>query len=247
MKNKTKKKMKKSKSDQKVVKPRKDETKAEIMDRGTLKAMASQLQSAGIAIKVMKNDTDEQLQRKVNDALQALPSAEVMKKLETVDPNKLVSVLGRDCIGLFVDFSDVSCVRCADAAGCVTAFIKNVSNPPDLGRAMPDGVAAKSEARSTIPPVTKYDPSRLVFVRDVKNPNPKGDDLHDTIQKVLDDQPDTLGELRKIVELEFDLDSDGDFMKFVTALRDPKEGVLKLDVDLSETNKVELRKAGYDV
>lgn len=218
------------------------------MDRATLKGIAGQLKSAGTDIKVLKSDSDEDLLRKVNDALHKLPSADVIKKLETVDPNKLVSVLNRDCIGLFIDLADLSCTNCADAVSCVSAFIKNVRGMPDLQRAMPDAPAPAAAAPAKgITPVTRYEPKRLVFVRDVPNPNPKGDDYHDTFQRVLDEQPSTLKELRGIVEREFELESNADFMNFVTTMRDPGEGIIKLDVDLSEENKAELREAGYEI
>jgi hypothetical protein len=229
----------------KVAKKKPEET----MDRATLKGIAGQLKGAGADIKVLKSDTDEALQRKVNDALQRLPSADVLKKLESIDPNRLTNVLKRDCLGIFVDFSDVSCVRCPDAVGCVSKFIGNLK----------DGMASVQDAVATVgdkkpepkaepaTAVTRYEPKRLVFIRDRPNPNTKGDDYYDTIQRVLDDQPENLGELRAIVEQDFDLDGDGDFMKFVTALRDPKEGIIKLDVDLSDADKVALRKAGYKV
>lgn len=92
-----------------------------------------------------------------------------------------------------------------------------------------------------------YDPNAFVFVRDVKNPNPAGDDYHDTLQAILDEQPETMGELREIIERDFDLDSDGDFMKFVTSLRDPPEGIISLVEDLTEEHLTELRAGGVDV
>lgn len=217
------------------------------MDRAALKSIAAQLKGAGSEIKVLKTDTDEQIQVKVNAALQKLPSSEVIRKLESVDPNKLVTVLGRDCMGLFIDLSDVSCVRCADASSCVAAFIKNVKGFPDLQKAAVDEVKAPARITNTVVPATRYTPDRLVFVRDVPNPNPEGDDYHDTFARVLSEQPETLKELRAIVEDDFDLDNDGDFMKFVTTMRDPKEGIIKLDVDLSEPDKKALREAGYEV
>lgn len=218
----------------------------EIMDRATLKEIA-----ANVQVKVLKSDSDADLQRKINDAIQKLPSGTVLKQLESIDPVKLTTVLKRDCIGIFVDFSDISCIRCADAKQCVRQFVDNLRD----GMSAVKGAAAADEAevepkpssQSKLTPVTRYDPKRAMWVRDVKNPNPKTDDYYDMIQRVLDTQPETLGQLRTIVEQEFDLDGDGDFMKFVTALRDPKEGVIKLDCDLSEQDKNALRKAGYDV
>ncbi|HEY8924581.1 MAG TPA: hypothetical protein VIU64_09380 [Polyangia bacterium] len=222
----------------------------ETMDRAALKGVATQLKGAGVDIKVLKGDSDEVVQRKVNEALQRLPSEEVLKKLEAVDPNKLVSVLKLDCLGVFIDLSDVSCVRCRDASSCVTKFIANVKNGfRHLDRAIADDgkVEAGPKATTKVTAVTRYDAKRAVYVRDVPNPNPKGDDYHDSIQRILDETPDTLGELRAILEDDFDFDGDGDFMRFVTALRDPGEGVIKLDVDLSEEDKAALKAAGYDI
>lgn len=221
----------------------------EIMDRAALKAIASQLKEAGSEIRVLKSDTDADLQKKVNAELQKLPSAEVIKKLEAVEPEKLVQVLKKDCFGIFIDLSDVSCVRCKDNKSCATQFIKNLKG----GMTVVHGAEAekveekKPEKKAKLTPVSRFAEDRLVFVRDVENPNPKDDDYHDTIEAILEEQPSTLGELREIVERDFEGVTDGDFMKFVTALRDPGEGVIRLDVDLSEKNKKQLREAGVDI
>lgn len=257
MKTKTKgKKNSKSKKKTNAAKPNAAKSKAtkkkteETMDRATLKGIASQLKGAGSDIKVLKADTDEVLQKKVNNALQQLPSAEVVKKLESIDPNKLLNVLKRDCLGIFVDLSDVSCVSCKDVSQCVAKFIANLKGGMagvEAAMVVEEKPAPKAEAAAKLTAVTRYEPKRLVFVRDRSNPNPKGDDYHDTLQRVLDEQPENLIELRRIIEEDFDFDGDADFMKFVTALRDPKEGIIKLDVDLTESNKAELREAGYKV
>ncbi len=222
----------------------------ETMDRTALKVIASQLKEMGSDIKVLKSDTDEQLQKKVNEQLQKMPKDDVLKKLETIVPDKLVTVLKRDCIGIFIDLSDVSCVKCKDAGKCASLFLQNLKGGfTDLTKALPEKKAEEKPAveKVKLKPVSRYEEDRLVFVRDVKNPNAEGDQLYDTLQAVLKEEPSTLGELREIVERDFDLDSDGDFMKFVTTMRDPIEGVIKLDVDLSEKNKKELREAGVDV
>lgn len=247
---KTKNDVKKSSSSSKVTKSSKSTKKPEeTMDRPTLIGIARLLKGAGSDVKAFKSDSDEALQKKVNDAIHRLPTPEVIKQLEAIDPNKLVNVLKRDCIGIFVDFSDVACVRCPDAKACVTAFVGNLKGGfARLGEIASDKpAAAPATSKPGVVPVTRFEADRRVFIRDVENPNPEGDDYHDTIQRVLDEQPENMAELRAIVEQDFDFDGDGDFMKFVTALRDPKEGVVKLDVDLSDKDKVTLRKAGYDV
>jgi len=223
--------------------------KEETMDRSALKVIASQLKEMGSDIKVLKTDTDDQLQKKVNEQLQKMPKDEVLKKLETIVPDKLVQVLKRDCIGVFIDLADVSCIKCKDSAKCASLFLQNLKGGfTDLTKALPDKVVEeKVVEKAKLKPASRYEADRLVFVRDVKNPNTKGDDLYDTLQAVLDEEPTTLAELREIVERDFDLDSDGDFMKFVTAMRDPVEGVIKLDVDLSEKHKKQLREAGIDI
>lgn len=228
----------------------KQEKEVETMDRPALKVIVSQLQEMGSDIKVFKSDTDEALQKKVNEALKALPPPSVMQKLESIVPEKLITVLKKDCIGIFIDLSDISCVRCKDVGTCARQFLSNVKGEfGDIAKALPEAkTEEKPKAEKTkIKAVTRYEEGRLVFVRDVKNPNPEGDPYHDTLQAVLDEQPETLGELRAIVERDFDIESDGDFMKFVTSMRDPAEGVIKLDVDLSEKNKAELRKAGVEI
>lgn len=226
-----------------------DKQPEEVMDRPTLISIARLLQGAGSEVKALKRDTDAELQKKLNEALQRLPSAEVVKQLEAIDPNKLVNELKLSCLGIFIDLSDVSCVHCPDAGTCAKKFIENIQGGfSHVKAAAGKPEAAKPDApKPSITPVTRYEASRAVFVRDVKNPNPKGDDYHDTIQRVLDEHPETLGELRAILEDDFDFDGDGDLMKFVTALRDPKEGVIKLDVDLSDADKAALREAGYKV
>lgn len=218
------------------------------IERPVLISIARLLKGAGSAVKAFKDDSDSILQKKLGEALQQLPPGEVTKRLEAIDPGKLVSDLKQDCLGIFIDFSDVSCVLCADVKACATKFIGNISGKFTFVKdVLVEAPVDKPSAKRVIIPVTKYDAKRLVFVLDVKNPNPKDHDLHDTIQRVIDDQPENLGQLREIVEDEFDLDGDGDFMKFVTALRDPDEGVIRLDCDLSEENKAALREAGYSI
>ena len=220
----------------------------ETMDRSSLKAVVSQLKDMGSDIKVFKSDTDEGLQKKVNEALQKLPKPDMLKKLETIVPEKLVQVLKRDCIGIFIDLSDVSCVRCPENGLCAKTFINNLRGGlNDIDAALPSPPVEKKAAKAAITPVTRYEAERLVFVRDQPNPNPQGDAYHDTFQAVLDEQPESMSELRAIVERDFEIENDGDFMKFVTTMRDPKEGLIYLDVDLSDDHKKALRKAGYDV
>ena len=222
--------------------------KEETMDRAALKVVAAQLKEMGSDVKVLKSDTDEALQKKVNEALQKLPTSDMMKKLESIVPEKLVSVLKRDCIGIFIDLSDVSCVRCPEAAACAKQFISNLKGGlKAVDAALAEPPAEKKKAKASITPVTRYEGERLVFTRDMPNPNPEGDPYHDTFDAVLEEMPDTLAELRAIVERDFDIDSDADFMKLVTSMRDPKEGIVMLDVDLSDGHKTALRAAGYDV
>jgi hypothetical protein len=229
-------------------KPATKRTKEETMDRNSLKVVASQLKDMGSDIKVMKSDSDADLQKKVNEALQKLPPPVVLKKLESIAPEKLVSVLKRDCIGIFIDLADVSCVRCPDAASCAKQFLNNVkAGFPDVEKAAADPVVEKTVAKAAITPVSRYEADRMVFMRDRPNPNPKNDPYFDTIEAILKEEPSTLSELREIVERDFDIESDGDFMKFVTAMRDPKEGIIKLDVDLSKKDKKALREAGLDI
>jgi hypothetical protein len=228
----------------------------ETMDRKALKVIVAQLKDAGEDIRVLKSDTDAALQKKVNEALQKLPTPEMLKKLESVSPEQLVSVLKKDCLGIFIDLGDVSCVRCKDVTACARDFIQSLKGGMKVvdkvlvdvegdAKKKGDAVAVKN-AKVKRAPVTRYEPGRLVFVRDVPNPN-KGDDYEETVQAVLDEMPSDLAELREIVEREFTLDNDGDFMKFVTSMRDPDDGVIQLDVDLSEKDKEQLRKAGVEI
>lgn len=124
-------------------------------------------------------------------------------------------------------------------------------SPADSAEGVRDRKKIEKAGASRTRPAKKansaYDPKALVFVLDVPNPNPVGDDFYDTLQAVLDEQPNTLGELREIIERDFEVDSDSDFMKFVTRMRDVTEGILKLSEDLSEENLRELRAGGVDV
>jgi hypothetical protein len=232
----------------KPTKPAKKVEPEETMDRKSLKSIVTHLKDAGVDIKVLKSDTDDALQKKVAEALQKLPPSDLIKKLEGLSPEKLLTVLKQDCLGIFIDLSDVSCVRCKDAVSCAKQFIGNLKGGfKNVQGATAEPPKEKAAAKLTVIAVTKYKPSRLVFVRDRPNPNKKGSDYYDTIAAILKEEPSTLEELREIVERDFDIDSDLDFMKFVTAVRDPAEGVVKLDVDLSENDKKSLREAGYDV
>lgn len=231
-------------------KPAKVEKKAEVetMERSALKAVASQLKDMGSDIKVLKSDSDEALQKKVNEALQKLPTGDLLKKLETIVPDKLVNVLKRDCIGIFIDLSDVSCNRCKDNAQCAKLFITNLKGGlVEVDKALPDAEKAAVKPVAKLVPVTRFKSTRAVFVRDVPNPNPPDHPFHDTIARILDKQPDTLEQLRAILEEDFEIESDGDFMKTVTDLRDPAEGVIKLVEDLTDKDKKALVDAGYEL
>ena len=246
----------KSKKPKKVnSKPKAKKTKVaakqpeETMDRKTLIGIARLLKGAGSEVKALKSDADLALQKKLNEAIQKLAPPDVIKLLESIDPGKLVNGLKQDCLGIFVDLSDVSCTHCPDVTACVGKFIGNLRGGFShvKGALGDDGPKPAAAAKQAVVPVTRYEAKRAVFIKDVPNPNPKGDDLHDTIRRVLKEQPETLGELREIMERDFDFDSDADFMTQVTAFRDPKDGVIKLDVDLSDADKEALRAAGYDV
>jgi hypothetical protein len=233
---------------------RKDES--DTMDRAALKSVAALLKDAGVDIKVLKGDADDVVQRKVNDALRELPDAEMIRKLESVDPNKMTKELKLGCLGVFIDLSDVSCSKCPDAVTCAGKFIANLKGGfrhLDAAVVTDSAAESKNQAKASEAtsagrkPVTRYQADRPLWVLDRPNPNKKGDDLHRTINRVLKEQPETLGELRAVVERDFDLDGDADFMKFVTTLRDPREGVIKLDVDLDAEDLAALRAAGYEV
>jgi hypothetical protein len=230
-----------------AAKPSKKEP--EIMERSNLKAMATHLKEAGVEIKVLKSDTDEQLQKKVNEAIQELPTGEILKKLESVSPDKLVSLLKRDCMGIFINLSDVSCVQCADNVSCVKQFVGNLKS--GFADIEPAAVGTKVEkpkqVKISVPPVSLYSPDRLVFVRDRPNPNEKTDDYYDTVAAILKEEPTTMSELRDIVARDFEIESNSEFMKFVTRLREPSDGIIKLVEDLSDKDKNNLREAGYDV
>ena len=239
-----------SKKPAKAKKPAKPSKKEpEIMERSDLKMMVTHLKEAGVEIKVLKSDTDEALQKKVNEAIQELPTGEILKKLESVSPDKLVSLLKRDCIGIFINLSDVSCVRCKDNVSCVKQFVGNLKDGFSALDVAAGGttVEKSKQVKISVPPVSRYKPERLVFVRERPNPNPVGHDYHDTIQAVLDEEPSTLSELRAIVDRDFEIESDSEFMKFVTRLREPVDGVIKLVEDLSDKDKASLKEAGYDV
>jgi hypothetical protein len=221
------------------------------MDRVALKAIASQIKDTGMGFKVLKSDTDDAIQKKVNEALQQIPSATVSAQLNDISPEKLTTVLKRDCFGIFIDFSDVSCVRCTDAQTCVREYLSNVSDEGSklisLRPAMAKGDAQKKEESppAVAPKKSKkitYEPDRVLFVTNMKNPNKKGTDEHVVLQAILDEVPGTMSELREIIARDF-IQTDKEFLTFLTTLRNV--GTIKLDVDLSDENKAELRAAGF--
>jgi predicted transcriptional regulator len=229
-----------------------NQKKVEIMDRAALKAIASQLKDAGSSIKVFKTDTDDALQLKVNESIQQIPSAVVSAQLNDISPVKLVTIK-RDCFGVFIDFSDVSCVRCTHAQTCVREYLNNISdakggNLVSLKLAMSTVDEQKQETPAAAAPKKQkkvtYEPDRYVFVKNMKNPNKKGTDEHAVLQAILDEVPGTMSELREIIARDFD-QTDKEFLTFLTALRDV--GTVKLDVDLTDENKAELRAAGFEI
>lgn len=247
MKKKAKKTAAKAKPAKKSSKAKPNKQPEETMDRKALKSVAAQLKEMGADLKVLKKDDDATLQRKVNAALHKMPSPELLTKLESIEPGKLVSVLKRDCLGIFIDLADPSCVRCTDSVQCATEYLKNLKGGlVQLKTAMPD--AKKPEVANDEEEETEvelgYEPKRSVFICNVKNPNKKGDDFYGTVQAILDEEPENMKQVRKIVEREFEQD-DNEFLETLMSLRD--EGVIKLDFDLSASDKKELRAAGYDV
>ena len=238
-------KAKKSKTKVKA-EPKKDHN---VMSRDELKKIAKQVKEAGSDLKVLKKDDDATLQRKVNEALHGLPSAEVVKKLESIDPDKLVNVLKKDCIGLFIDLADVSCRLCGDVQTCATRYLANLKG--DLG----------GYKRAEYPklPVVEWDPGARIFVLDVDNPLRKTDESYPVVQAVIDESPETLGELRKIFERDWEL-SDAEFVETLASFRDPDDGqvlkcipdltkddVQQLKGNLSKRDRKQLRKAGVTV
>jgi hypothetical protein len=239
------------------VKTKNKQEPKEIMDRTALKAIASQLKEAGADFKVLKIDTDDSLQKKVNEALHALPSAGVATQLDSIIPEKLQTVLKRDCLGVFIDLSDVSCVRCTHVQTCVRDYLSNLNGdkllalkPAMVGQVVEESKTVVKRASTSAADVPKkpakitYEPDRVLFVKNMKHPNPKKSAGYDTIQAILDEVPGTMSEMREIIDRDFE-QTDKEFITFLNSLREV--GMIKLVIDLSEENKAELRAAGFEI
>lgn len=242
------------------VKTKNKQEPKEIMDRTALKAIASQLKEAGADIKVLKIDTDDSLQKKVNEALHALPSADTTTQLDSIIPEKLQTVLKRDCLGVFIDLSDVSCIRCTHVQTCVRDYLSNLLNgdkllalkPAMAGSAVEElkkttkesSTSAAEPPKKAKPAKLTYEPDRVLFVKNMKHPNPKKSAGYDTIQAILDEVPGTMSEMREIIDRDFE-QTDKEFITFLNSLREV--GMIKLVIDLSEENKAELRAAGFEI
>lgn len=235
------------------------------MDRKSLKAMAYQLTEMGVEVKVLKSDDDAALQAKVSAALNSLPSPEVLQKLETIDPEKLAPVLKKDCLGLYIDLRAAACISCPDNVTCVKEFMKNLKGNFEVfkpamkeieveeqaAKITPEVAAAsakaskKTEDKTTAKAAPKivWNPKRKLVVANIDNPLKKKHDAHATFQAILDElSVSTMKELRDIIERDWEVDDEAFVEEWLHSLRE--NGVVKLDVDLTDTDKAELAEAG---
>lgn len=259
---------KKPKSTKNVVVPL-PATEVRNMDRKSLKATIAQLKEAGVKIEYSKQDDDDVLRRKVNDAMQAMPSPEHIKMLESIDPAKLKEVLKRDCFGIFIDVRSPSCQACPDTETCVKEYMKNLKGDfsifkpamqeikaeetaalvteDDVKKATKKAKEAKAENGDGEAKVKKikYDVDRFVAVVDFdKSKLDKEHDTYSTIKAILKEVPTTFGELREIVEREWDINGgdDGFVKDWIGTLREL--GIIKLKSDLDEDEIAAYREAG---
>lgn len=240
------------------------------MDRKSLKATIEQLREAGVKIEYSKKDEDDILRRKINDAMQALPSPEMLKMLENIDPGKLKEVLNKDCFGIFIDIRSASCMACPDNEACVKEYLKNLKGDFKMFRpAMQEIKAEESAALVTEDDVkkatkkakeqkekaekkveepkakkVKWDPDRFIAVIDVDIKTlDEEHETYSTLKAVFKEVPTTFAELRAIVEREYDIANDEGFVKdWILGLR--MLGYIKLKADLDEDELAAYREAG---
>lgn len=230
------------------------------LDRKSLKATLFVLRDAGIKVKYDKEESSEQLAARLNNALQAVPSPEMLEKLEKIDPTKL-KVLNGDgaCLGLFVDLKQPECQVCEDRDACIRQYLKNLdgnlkmfkdamidSETESVAKTVTEETAEAMKKQKSTAPVKrmKYDKEMAIYIMDVANPinKKKESDAYDMVQEVLDKVPSTLGELRKLVNSHFQYDSDRDFMEeLFTQLLD--YGIVKRWDDLDKDEKKAYKKA----
>jgi hypothetical protein len=232
------------------------ETKSQHMDRKTLKAIVADLKTAGADIKVLKSDDDDALRRKVNETLAALPSPEVLAKLEAINPQKLGVVLGQpDCLGLYIDLRTVDCMVCEDNAACVKKYLENLKGDFSMFTAAMEDIKTETAAAAvtkgviaavmTQPAVRgkpirqkriKYDAKRAIYVMDIENPNTRESDEYEMLQSVLDQVPRTLKQLRALAEEHYEYKTEEDFVEeCVVQLRDI--GMIKFWEDLADDER----------
>jgi len=238
------------------------------MDRKSLKATIAQLKEAGVNIEYDKKDEDDVLRRRINDAMQALPSPKMLSMLENIEPSKLKEVLDRDCFGIFIDIRSASCMACPDVETCTKEYLKNLKGDFKVFRpAMQEIKAEESAALVTEDQVkkatkkakeqknekpsdepkakkVKWDPDRFIAVIDVDIKTlDKDHETYQTLKAVFKEVPGTFAELREIVEREYDLAGDESFVKdWVLGLR--KLGYIKLEADLDDDERKAYVEAG---
>lgn len=235
------------------------------MDRKSLKATIVELQNAGVKIEYDKKDEDDVLRRKINDAMQALPSPEMIKMLESIDPSKLKDVLSKDCFGIFIDIRSASCMACPDVESCTKEYLKNLKGDFKMFRPAMQEIKAEELAATvteeTVKASTKkaaktnkdepkakkvvWDPDRFIAVVDIDIKTlDKEHDTFSTLKAIFKEVPSTFAALREIVEREWDISDDSGFVQdWVLNLR--KLGYVKLEADLDDDERKAYVEAGY--
>lgn len=235
------------------------------LDRKSVKATIATLRDAGVRIKYDKEESTDQLAVKLSQALNGLPSPEMMEKLERIDPVKL-KVLNGDgaCLGIFIDMTQPECQVCTDRDECVKKYISNLNgNLKMFKEAMVDmktEAAAKNVTEEEAEAVAKksnkgkkkgrlkYDPKMSVYVMEIENPvnKKKEPDAHEMVESILKEVPTSLGELRKTISKHFEYETtksgNRDFMEEIF-LHLRNYGIIKLWEELSKDQQKAYKKA----
>lgn len=183
------------------------------------KQLVSALKDLDIPIK--GPETEEELQALLNKALKEISQPETLEALESRMVSKSFA-----CVGIFVDFAEVSCELCLDQVACVKKFIENFKGDFRALDKIESELQAKEEARETdlkaleeatkvekkkvkeakkkekqLPLISGYNPAQGIGVYEVPIPVNASDEEYPFYEAILFAVvPQTVGELRAIIE-----------------------------------------------
>ena len=154
-------------------------------------------------LKTLKSHSDDDVRKAI-----AVQMTKAPKDLDTlwqgIDPTKL-----EDCVGVFLDLTNVTCLSCPSQAACLKNFKANVRDNfesvrkkaprgGDTGKKKPEVKASpKNAAKGKYQVTQKID----CFAIDKLS---KKSDYYDLVNAVMDQIPETIGELSGIVLAHFE-------------------------------------------